>query len=390
MRRSWLAALCVLAFPVHADEIPLTGTVTIDLQALKGDPGPQGPVGAAGPAGATGAAGPIGPMGPAGKDATIAYANGVCSSGVYSWPCASSTTPAPTPTPEPTPLPTPIPGPCGAANTPGGSDGVGGCFPGPDNTGVPTGVTLTSYTGSCTISTAGTVIDSKVITCGDLSIRAANVTISRSEIRGPVTIQENSTASVTISDSFVNSTPTGYLYRSAIESDNITVIRSEVIGGIRGIYCRRNCTVRDSWIHGQKIDPNSDWHLGGIRVEQGATLIHNTIHCEPQPTARDGGCSADITGYPDFAAIHHNTLDGNLFMANPTGISYCVYAGGTGGKPYSNDAQNATYIVIQNNIWQRGSNGKCGAYGPVTDYRAGRTGSVWANNKWSDGAVVQP
>jgi len=276
------------------------------------------------------------------------------------------------------------------ANTPGGSDGIGGCFPGPDNTGVPGGITLTSYTGSCTISTAGTVIDSKIVTCGDLRITAANVTISKSEVRGSITISEGSSASVTIVDSFVNASGS-YIYRSAIESDNVTLNRTEVKGGIRGVYCRRNCNVTDSWIHGTVIDPNSDWHAGGIRLEQGATLIHNTIACDwYPPTAQDGGCSADLTGYPDFAPIHHNTVDSNLIMANPGGLGYCAYAGGTPGKPYSSDPTNATYVVFKNNVFQRGSNNKCGSYGPVTDFSSGRTGNVWQNNKWSDGATVSP
>lgn len=311
-------------------------------------------------------------------------------------PVATDPTPAPAPmpTPTPTPTPAPIPSACsGVANTAGGSDGMGGCFPGPDNTGVPSGTVLTSYTGSCTLSIAGTVIDSKIITCSNLAIRAANVTISKSEVRGPVTIDEGTAASVTIVDSFVNGSPslTDYLQRSAIESDNITVLRSEVVGGLRGVYCRRNCNVRDSWIHGTDINPNSDWHAGGIRIEQGATLVHNTIACDWRtPTAQDGGCSADITGYPDFDPVHHVTLDGNLFVENPTGLGFCIYAGGTSGKPYSNDPLNATYIVVQNNVFQRGANGKCGTWGAVTDFRVGRTGSMWQNNKWSDGAEVNP
>lgn len=419
-------ALLLLLLPTFALAQSVTGTLTIpDASALKGAKGD------------TGVAGPAGVPGPAGASATITFANGTCSSGAISWPCSNGTVTPPAPvncvvsgftqgplvpatcpasgvqtrtdsrtilTPPANggtacpaltqttnvPCTPPVAGACvGAANTPGGSDGVGGCFPGSQNTGVPAGVTLTAYTGPCTIGTAGLTIDSKLITCNELTINAAGVTVSKSEVRGQITINEGSSASLTIADSFVNAAAIGYIYRSAIESDNITVLRSHVIGGIRGIYCRRNCTVRDSWIHGQMIQAASDWHLGGIRLEQGATLVHNTIHCEPKPTSVDGGCSADITGYPDFDPLHHNTLDGNLFMAN-TGIAYCMYAGGTKGKPFSNDVTNATYIVIKNNVWQRGSNGKCGAFGPVTDFVSGRTGSVWLNNKWDDGTMVPP
>lgn len=50
-------------------------------------------------------------------------------------------------------------------NVPDGPDPAGGCFPGPSNTGVPAGTTLSDYTGPCTITTADTVIDSKTVTC---------------------------------------------------------------------------------------------------------------------------------------------------------------------------------------------------------------------------------
>lgn len=58
--------------------------------------------------------------------------------------------------------------------------------PGPSTTGVPTGTALTTYTGPTTITTDGTVIDSKFIPV-HLVIRAKNVTISRCEIVGAPT-----------------------------------------------------------------------------------------------------------------------------------------------------------------------------------------------------------
>jgi hypothetical protein len=97
-----------------------------------------------------------------------------------------------------------------------------------------------------------------------------------------------------------------------------------------------------------------------------------------------------MSGYPDFAPINHNTLDRNLFMSNNIGNGFCVYGGGTSGKPYSNDPLNATYIVFTNNVFQRGANGQCGSYGPVTDFISGRTGNVWSGNKYDNGTVVNP
>lgn len=48
---------------------------------------------------------------------------------------------------------------------PSGADPWGGCFPGPNNTGVPAGTQLTAYTGSCVITTPNTVIDKKIVDC---------------------------------------------------------------------------------------------------------------------------------------------------------------------------------------------------------------------------------
>jgi hypothetical protein len=153
-----------------------------------------------------------------------------------------------------------------------------------------------------------------------------------------------------------------------------------------------SCTLRDSYIHGTALDPNGDAHGSAMRVQQYTNVIHNTLSCDWQypNDATSLGCSADLTGYPDFAPIHNNTIDGNLFVANPAAFSYCAYGGGTQGKPYSGDPSNATYIVFRNNVFQHGSNGKCGTYGPITDFISGRTGNVWDNNVWDTGGSVSP
>ena len=46
--------------------------------------------------------------------------------------------------------------------------------------------------------------------------------------------------------------------------------------------------------------------------------------------------------------------------------------------------------MFSNNVFQKGSNGKCGTYGAVTDFDTGGTGNTWFNNLWSDGTTVAP
>src|ERR671917_580631 len=57
-------------------------------------------------------------------------------------------------------------------------------FPDANCTGVPSGVTLTAYTGSCTVTADGAVIDAKTVNCAPLSIRAKNVVIRNSRVNG--------------------------------------------------------------------------------------------------------------------------------------------------------------------------------------------------------------
>jgi hypothetical protein len=175
---------------------------------------------------------------------------------------------------------------------------------------------------------------------------------------------------------------------------NFTILRTEIINSNRAAYCESNCTIQDSYFHGTNLWPDASnlAHASSVRNEQYFTLRHNALGCDYQGPFPNGelGCSADMSGYPDFTPIMHDTIDKNLFLANNIGAGYCVYGGGTAGKPYSNDPTNATYIVFTDNVFQRGANGKCGTFGPVTDFITGRTGNVWSNNKYDNGATVDP
>ena len=219
---------------------------------------------------------------------------------------------------------------------------------------------LTPYTGPCTITVANTVIDSKIINC-ELLIRANNVTIRNSHITGgAIHGLESDGASFRIEDSWIDNGSACQLLGATGGTSRSCARRSPArTGAPTACTCARSS---DSWIHGTALDPNSEWHASAVRVEQYATLIHNTLACDYTGPFNNNeiGCSADMTGYADFAPIHNNTIDGNLFMANPIGLGFCAYGGDTSGKPYSDDPANATYIVFTNNVFQQGTNGKCG------------------------------
>ncbi|HSX42624.1 MAG TPA: DUF4082 domain-containing protein [Candidatus Saccharimonadales bacterium] len=289
-------------------------------------------------------------------------------------------------------------------HVPDGPDGMGGCWPGPSNTGPNAAEsTMAAYTGSCIVTAANTVIDSKVIKCSPLEIAdtASGLVIKNSYIKGGV-INDNN-ASFTIQDSLLNNAVnTGYACGDpnnattdcGVGYKNFTILRTEIMNSNRAAYCESTCTIQDSYFHGTNLDPvKTDLaHASSVRNEQYLTLKHNALGCDFTGPFNNTeiGCSADMSGYPDFAPIMHDTIDSNLFLSNNIGAGFCVYGGGTSGKPFSGNANNATYIVFQNNVFQRGANGKCGSYGAVTDFITGRPGNAWTNNKYDNGTVVDP
>jgi hypothetical protein len=300
-------------------------------------------------------------------------------------------------------------------HVPDGPDGMGGCWPGPNNTGPSAPESsMTAWAGGCTINTANVTIDSKIVNCSPLVVgsAASNLMIKNSYLKGGV-IQNSGSAAFTIQDSQIDnavarpacSGPTtcaagmyacGDLNNGTVECGvgykNFTILRTEVMHTNRGAYCENTCTIQDSYFHGTNLwpDQTDNVHASGVRNEQFLTLRHNSLVCDYTGPFPNGelGCSADMSGYPDFAPIMHATIDSNLFISNNAGIAFCAYGGTTGGKPYSNDPNNATYIVFQNNVFQRGANGKCGEFGPVLDFNPGRTGNNWTNNKYDNGTII--
>lgn len=296
------------------------------------------------------------------------------------------------------PCPSPTP------NAPDGRDPWGGCFPGPASTGVPPGTNLTPYTGPCNVVTANTVIDSKSVDCpgGVLNIFATGVQIRNSFLFGSVWIDDpGQGGEFTISDSTIDGGDVNMTYNNAptaIGKSHFTVIRVETFRGGRGVFCEYDCTVRDSYIHGQDQDEGGFAHESGIRAGSGSSfavgqyLIHNTIRCDAPDVPPDAGCSADVTGYGDFAPIQYNTVKNNLLQDSTGGA--CAYGGNSGPtiKPYPNGSHN----IWQDNVFQRGAPdrgsgpgpGHCGWWFGMIDFNVSLPGNVWSGNIWDTGEPV--
>jgi len=78
-------------------------------------------------------------------------------------------------------------------------------------------------------------------------------------------------------------------------------------------------------------------------------------------------------------------VENNLLMASMD-PAYCVY---TGASQPLKAFPTGSNLVWRNNVWQRGTNGRCATYGAVADWKSGN-GNVWCNNTWSDGTAVLP
>jgi hypothetical protein len=270
-------------------------------------------------------------------------------------------------------------------NVPDGPDPWGGCFPGPNNTGVPAGTTLTNWTGGCAITTNDLIIDSKTINCpGGMSIQATNVTIKNSKVSEYIYLDTdvNSNWSLTLQDTEVYG---GHYDLPVIGNGNITMLRVKAHGGHNGLQCDehslKGCTMTDSYIYGQEIVNQTDPHLGGLLTDGGPvgmTLTHNSVTCDAT-----FGCTGDINLIPNFATVQYVTLSNNLFGASDYG-SYCTYGGEKPPSPFPH----ANHVVYQNNIFQRGTSNLCATYGPVGDFDIAQPGNVWTNNKYADGAAI--
>jgi hypothetical protein len=258
---------------------------------------------------------------------------------------------------------------------------------------------LTSYTGPCTITVANTVIDAKVINCSSLSIRATGVIISRSLINGTVSTDEATPYSFALTDTEVNAP---VVQAAAVGTTHFSLLRVNVHGGALSVYCWAHCRIEDSWLHGQSLPAGANWHLGALRADEnddphndadpahdaGVTdlvAVHSVIACDTPANSSDGGCSGGVTMYGDFGTINGVTLDGNLLVAS-VDLSYCLYGGSVASKPFPA----AHHIVVTDNMFGRGSNGKCGAYGPVSAYDVNAPGNLWTANVWSSGENVAP
>jgi hypothetical protein len=228
-----------------------------------------------------------------------------------------------------------------------------GGFPGPGNTGVPAGVSLTAG-GDLTVSRAGAVIDRRDLKC--LTIAASNVTVRRTRIRCggyyPVRIA-NGARNVVLEDVEIDGL--GSHAAIAIGTDNYTLRRADVHSVGDGPRMGDNSVVEDSWIHDLAAGGGS--HNDGIQSTGGSNIkiLHNRIeHPNAQTSCILIGANLD---HVDDVLVQGNLLNGG---------NYTIYAGGKDGyradnvrilgNRFGRDAVYGTHsiqsnIVFSGNVW---------------------------------------
>jgi hypothetical protein len=222
--------------------------------------------------------------------------------------------------------------------------------PGPSNTGVPAGTKLAQYTGNMVITTPGVTLDSMDLH-GFLTIKAANVTVTRSIIRGGVATSGNpglvtdtdaaGTNFVLQDSELVPEHPSVAI--DGVRGANYTLTRVNIHGTVDGAkVIGNNVTIQNSWLHDTvyyDVDPyqgGQHTHNDGVQVLSGTKtrLLNNTIttnyNSAIQVTqgngvvsdlwfngnwADGGGCSVNINNSP-LAALAKIVVDDNRFGHN--------------------------------------------------------------------------
>lgn len=212
------------------------------------------------------------------------------------------------------------------------------------NTGVPSGTSLSAYTGPTSITAAGTVIDGRDIT-QTLTINAPNVTIRNSKIHpgsGSATkgIILNSTGTK-ILNSEIYTSGGGYV---GIDGSDAVVCGNYLHGWENAMTVGGNMTIQANYID-KLAAAQSGPHYDGIEIYYGgdSKIWGNNIRL-----TSPSGSWLDDTGAINLTAwtvnIDNVEMNGNWLG----GGGYSIYVDEQSGKQ-------ATNVVITNNTWYRDS-----------------------------------
>jgi hypothetical protein len=253
-----------------------------------------------------------------------------------------------------------------------------------------TGVTLSTYSGPTTITTAGTVIDSKLIN-SDITIAANNVTIKRSQVNGQIFASGTNRTGVLIEDVYVdggdlpaNACIQGFSSQGGANAAGWVMRRMNIVGCSQGIQMV-GYTLEESYIHDLYGTSAAGSHTETILAYDRDIIIRHNKLVHNYRNA--GGCCSSATvaiySHPSFwADVSNIVLEKNEISA-PSGAT-CLYAG---GSPGGNGNQINNGIYRDNIFVRRTGQSQCGQ-GNVLYWPDPGSTVCWSGNKLDNGVII--
>ncbi len=258
--------------------------------------------------------------------------------------------------------------------------------PGPNTTGVPSGVSLKRHNGDLTITQSGQVIDGMDIR-GFVTIKAPDVVIKNSRIRGgqaPSTHRALVTVgspnySVTIQDSEL-APDTAHWNIDGVRGMNITAERINIHNVIDHFHIYGdNVTIRDSWLHDNAhFDEDPNWplpdgrygpsHDDNIQIQGGRNIWieNNNI---------SGSHSAAIMVTQDRARVTNLTIQDNFLDDGGCVVNFKLHKDGRSAP--------AGVRIWDNTFGCHATWSTCGIKNPDTSFNPDLK-----NNKFTNGEAV--
>lgn len=198
-------------------------------------------------------------------------------------------------------------------------------YPDETNTGVPSGVSLTS-SGSITVTQNGAIIQGLDIS-GQIVINADNVTIRNCRITsGDYYPIDYGRTGLLVEDTEIIGL--SYTVTAGISFDSYTARRVNIHGTADGLKANANVLIEDCYIHDLIYDAAHDTHNDGVQTTGGSsvTLRHNTIKLSTTPMANAAIQIGTENGSNSNWLVTNNLLDGGGWIVNSgSGNSVMVF-----------------------------------------------------------------
>lgn len=252
-------------------------------------------------------------------------------------------------------------------------------FPDASNTG-PSGA-LSAYSGSTFFGSGETTISNQVI---GTALAPVGITVASTGILHLVNCYlygiigcSDLTASFDCTDCTLDG---GVFEGPVVGYYNYTLTRCNVTGGKDSCNMAQNITLRDSYFHNQYIAPSSTAHSNGIICSGGNTILvdHCNVGCDSNIGTADGGPTASISLFGDFAQLDSITVQNSLIRGCTNG-PFAAYWGWEPGKSFPIP----TNIRALNNAYTKLANGKGGAFGTNSSWFTD-PGNVYSGGYWLD------